>query len=280
MLYADATLKELLAPGKTIALIGAKDRPGTDVDMVGRFLLNAGFRVIPVHPARAEVWGLLRESAPMAATILLVLLFMKLDQIMLAAFVGFRELGIYAAAVRLVDLWNFIPMAVMPSLYPAIAALRQRDEGEYLRFLRRLLAAFFLLAVAVVLVNALAGKALLGLLFGPEYVAAAPALWILSLSTVFHYSSFIRAQWLLIEHKVIYNPVAAGLGVALLAALNALLIPRFGFVGAATATAIGYGATGYGTSLLFRALRPFGHLQTQTFLFRWQNNMKGDEPSR
>lgn len=58
MLYADATLKELLAPGKTIALIGAKDRPGTDVDMVGRFLINAGFRVIPVHPARATVWDI------------------------------------------------------------------------------------------------------------------------------------------------------------------------------------------------------------------------------
>lgn len=58
MLYADATLKELLVPGKTIALVGAKDRPGTEVDMVGRFMLEAGFRVIPVHPARASVWGI------------------------------------------------------------------------------------------------------------------------------------------------------------------------------------------------------------------------------
>jgi uncharacterized protein len=58
MLHANSTLKTLLAPGKTIALIGAKDRPGTEVDMVGRYLLCAGFRVIPVHPARAMVWGL------------------------------------------------------------------------------------------------------------------------------------------------------------------------------------------------------------------------------
>jgi predicted CoA-binding protein len=58
MLYADAMLRDQLAPGKTIALIGAKDRPGTDVDMVGRFLLDAGFCVIPVHPARATVWGI------------------------------------------------------------------------------------------------------------------------------------------------------------------------------------------------------------------------------
>lgn len=58
MLYADASLKAQLSPGKTIALIGAKDRPGTEVDMVGRYLLDAGFRVIPVHPARTTVWGL------------------------------------------------------------------------------------------------------------------------------------------------------------------------------------------------------------------------------
>jgi uncharacterized protein len=56
MLYADASLKALLVPGKTIALVGAKDRPGTDVDRVGRYLIAAGFRVVPVHPARARVW--------------------------------------------------------------------------------------------------------------------------------------------------------------------------------------------------------------------------------
>ena len=58
MLYADSMLKELLVPGKTIALVGAKDRPGTEVDMVGRFMIDAGFRVIPVHPARTSVWGI------------------------------------------------------------------------------------------------------------------------------------------------------------------------------------------------------------------------------
>lgn len=77
MLYADSLLKELLAPGKTIALVGAKDRPGTDVDMVGRYLIGAGFTVIPVHPTRATVWGLpARKSlAEIAAPIDIVNLF-------------------------------------------------------------------------------------------------------------------------------------------------------------------------------------------------------------
>lgn len=43
---------------RTIAIVGAKDKPHSDVDRVGRYLMAHGFTVIPVHPVRKEVWGL------------------------------------------------------------------------------------------------------------------------------------------------------------------------------------------------------------------------------
>ena len=58
MLYSDTELAALLRQVKTIAVIGAKDKPGQPVDKVGRYLIDAGFTVIPVHPKRASVWGL------------------------------------------------------------------------------------------------------------------------------------------------------------------------------------------------------------------------------
>ncbi len=51
-------LRRILNPPKTIAIVGAKDKPGEAVDMVGRYLMDAGYTVIPVHPVRASVWGL------------------------------------------------------------------------------------------------------------------------------------------------------------------------------------------------------------------------------
>ncbi len=57
-MFADHELKTLLAEVKTIAVVGASDRPGRPVDRVGRYLLEAGFDVAPVHPARRAVWGL------------------------------------------------------------------------------------------------------------------------------------------------------------------------------------------------------------------------------
>lgn len=58
MLHSDKELAVLFAKVKTIAVVGAKDKPGQPVDKVGRHLIAAGFRVIPVHPKRAVVWGL------------------------------------------------------------------------------------------------------------------------------------------------------------------------------------------------------------------------------
>ncbi len=51
-------LKSLFDRVRTIAIIGAKDVQGQPVDMVGRYLLDAGYTVIPVHPKRKNIWGL------------------------------------------------------------------------------------------------------------------------------------------------------------------------------------------------------------------------------
>lgn len=55
---SDENVRRILQKARTIAVVGAKDAPGADVDTVGRYLIRAGYRVVPVHPARETVWGL------------------------------------------------------------------------------------------------------------------------------------------------------------------------------------------------------------------------------
>lgn len=63
----DSELTALLAGVKTVAVVGANDRPGRPVDMVGRYLLDAGYTILPVHPKRPQVWGL--EAYPDLASL-------------------------------------------------------------------------------------------------------------------------------------------------------------------------------------------------------------------
>lgn len=58
MLYNDKELAGLLSEVKTIGVIGAVDKPGRPVNGVGREMMDMGFDIIPVHPARKNVWGL------------------------------------------------------------------------------------------------------------------------------------------------------------------------------------------------------------------------------
>ena len=54
----DDTIRSLLSSAKTIAIVGAKDKKGQPVDEVGRYLIQAGYTVWPIHPVRCDAWGL------------------------------------------------------------------------------------------------------------------------------------------------------------------------------------------------------------------------------
>ena len=57
MLFTDQ-MRDLLGSVRRIAIIGAKDNVGSPADRVGRYLINAGFDVMPVHVVRDTTWGL------------------------------------------------------------------------------------------------------------------------------------------------------------------------------------------------------------------------------
>ena len=54
----DRLMRAMFGESRSIAIIGAKDKPGQAVDRVGRYLLDQGYHIVPVHPVRKTVWGL------------------------------------------------------------------------------------------------------------------------------------------------------------------------------------------------------------------------------
>ncbi|MFQ5574680.1 MAG: CoA-binding protein [Terriglobia bacterium] len=53
----DAT-KDLLEKAKTIAVVGLSPRPDRYSNIVARYLMNAGYKVIPVNPMADEILGM------------------------------------------------------------------------------------------------------------------------------------------------------------------------------------------------------------------------------
>ena len=54
----DDRIRALLESSRTIAVVGLSPRPARPSNQVARYLIAAGYRVIPVNPGHAEILGL------------------------------------------------------------------------------------------------------------------------------------------------------------------------------------------------------------------------------
>ena len=64
---------------------------------------------------------------------------MKIDQVMLGNMSSSMELGNYAVAAKLSEIWYFVPTAICSSLFPSIIRTRQRSKVAYYDRLQKLI---------------------------------------------------------------------------------------------------------------------------------------------
>lgn len=57
ILTEDADIKKILEETKTVAVLGMSPKPQRDSHMVGKYLKDAGYRIIPVRPGQSEILG-------------------------------------------------------------------------------------------------------------------------------------------------------------------------------------------------------------------------------
>ena len=101
---------------------------------------------------------------------------------------------------------------------------------------------FWSLAAAFVL--SLLAKPLITGLYGPSFAQAVPSLWILLVGIVLLAPGKIVVSHLAAVGKSQYVSYLALAGLGLTLALDLLLIPRYGIIGASVASAAAYGASG------------------------------------
>lgn len=160
------------------------------------------------------------------------------DTIMLGWLSSSREVGFYSVAAQLGLLTNFFLAISISSLSPKIASLFADNKKKELEIMiQQVTKGLFFLGIGTILIYFLSGKYILNL-WGDEFIASYWVLIIITAGQFFNISTGSTGVFLMMtgHEKVIGNITLISVITNLI--LNYSLIPYYGAIGAAFATAI------------------------------------------
>lgn len=184
--------------------------------------------------------NLLKDSWPLILSGIAISIYMKIDQVMIKNMLDAKAVGNYAVAVRISELWYFIPIAITGSLFPAIVNAKKISEKLYYERLQKLYDLMTWLAIGIALPIMLLSNNIVKLLFGIQYQQAAGVLRIHVWATVFVFLGVATGKYLVVENYTKISFLKSITGAIVNVILNIILIPKFKINGAAIATVISY----------------------------------------
>lgn len=198
---------------------------------------------------------LLMVSWPLMFAGLMIVVYMKIDQIMLKNMLDTTQVGIYAVAVRLSEFWYFMPLLISQSIFPAIINAKTGDGVVYRQRMQQLYDLMTFLSLGIAIIVTLSSSLIMDTLYGPPYSGSDTVLAIHIWAGVIVFFGTARGKWIITENlqkKALFIYIT---GVILNVILNIVLIPIYGVVGAALATLISYTFCNIIISILIKEFR-------------------------
>ena len=211
--------------------------------------------------------SLLNDSWPLILSGVFISIYMKIDQVMINAFLGSEAVGIYSAAARLSEAIYFIPVVVSASLFPAIVnAKNNNNKLIYYSRLQKLYDFMVWTAILIALPIMLFSTNIVNVLYGQEYAQSSTILIIHIWTSVFVFLGVASGKWFVSENFMKLYLLRSFYGVLCNVVLNLIMIPIYGIEGAAVATLFGYAVVAYFSDLFNIKTRRNFKMKTKALL--------------
>lgn len=191
-------------------------------------------------PDFAMIRKLIVYAFPFMLSIVAVSIYMKIDQVLITKMLGQKENGIYSVAVRLAEMWYFIPSLICASLAPSIVNAKKSDERTYYTRMKSLLLFMLILGALLAVPLFILSPHIIQYLYGPLYLAAIPPFQIYIWSSIPIFIMPALAVYITTENigkNLLFSTIT---GAIVNITLNIVLIPHYGILGSAIATFVSY----------------------------------------
>jgi O-antigen/teichoic acid export membrane protein len=188
------------------------------------------------RPSRKRLREVVRVGLSIGVSGVLILAYARFDQIIVFVISGSGPAGLYGAVYNLIDQAHFVPISVLTSLAPVLAASWPADRARLLRTSRLTAELLALTSLGGLAFTIAAAGPVVRLIFGPGFGAAAPALPVLAGAFVLISFGYLNGNLLVVlglQRRLLRISLIA---LALNLIGNFILVPLVGFMGAAWMT--------------------------------------------
>lgn len=225
----------------------------------------SGGRVFAWRSSKTRAIYLLKQSWPVIFAGMAIMIYMRLDTVMLKMMKGDYAVGLYSAAIKVSEVWYFIPLAIVSSVQPAIMRVKDDPELFYGR-LRKLFSLMTMTACILGSIVALTSHAIVRILYTNSYNGAGAVLAVHVWASVFVFLGVAQSPWDLSKNLLTLSLYRTIAGAIINVAMNLYLIPRYSAMGAAIATVVSYAISAVFANAFSSRTRPIFYMQMRSFI--------------
>jgi O-antigen/teichoic acid export membrane protein len=195
--------------------------------------------------------ALLKEGWPFMLSGVAVLVYARIDQIMIKNMLDDYNLGIYSVAVLISGFFAVIPVSVCTAAAPYVANLKNDSHDRYMRAISLLALALVIFAIGISAFIYVTAGPIINLLYGEPYAAASAVLRIHIFSTIPLFLGVAQSLWIVNEKKGRIHLYKTATGAIASVVLNLILIPGYGINAAAYVTIITFTVSGVISNIIW-----------------------------
>lgn len=202
------------------------------------WLLRRNKFTLTISFAYKKIYSIIKQAWPLALAGLFVIVYFRIDTIMLSYLTDDQTTGWYNAAYNFMYTFIVIPGFIMTSFFPQMSRFAKESVPNFRQLYTKSLIGIFIFALILLSILAVSAQWIIPFLYGDAFIPAVRAVQILALGVGLSYVSHVWLFTLTALNKQIIYTWAVGIGMALNIILNAIFIPHYSLYAAAWTTVV------------------------------------------
>lgn len=214
---------------------------------------------------------LISQSFPLLLSGAAIVIYQRVDQVMLGNMLNKSSVGMYSVAVRFVEVLIFIPTIISQTVSPLLVNYRQADNGTYKKNAGIFMNVTVWLCIVSALVLSFVSYPLVYYTFGVQYLPAVSVMAVMAFKVIGAALSQTSGQLIIIEEKQKWVSIRNIIGCVVCVVFNYIVIGRYGVIGAAYVSIITIVASGFIANLIIPQYRDIFRMQVLAIFVGWKD---------